>query len=416
MEVVGPIVFVSERDGNEEIYVMAEDGSDPTRLTNNSGRDVSPRWLPDGSRVVFQSDQDGNFEVYVMDGDGSNQVNVTQHVADDQSPSWSPDGTRIAFSSNREGDYDIFVIDADGSEVLNCTGEHSPEGDFQPRWSPDGETIAFSKDATEIWTIESDCEAAPILVVNIASGGPSDWSPDGSQLLYTSNPGGNSDEVYVIDADGSDQECKTCDDTRNGGPSWSPEGGRLVLNSRRDGTVTDPAAGEVYVRSLDGSEVSRLTMNSVADGGSHWQPFRHVGTAEVGSSVSRAMTVRNGGDGDLTVSEIALSDGQFTVDQTSFTLVPGGSQQVSVTYTPTVDGTSYSTLTISSDDPDLPSAVMTINGIGAGTAPDMQIVDQIVYQRNTGGNEEIFRMEFDGTGVTNLTNGRGSRQSPTVVP
>ena len=57
----GKIAFVSDRDGNDEIYVMTATGSGVTRLTNNAAVDISPRWSPDGKKIVFASDRDGNY-------------------------------------------------------------------------------------------------------------------------------------------------------------------------------------------------------------------------------------------------------------------------------------------------------------------------------------------------------------------
>ena len=65
------IVYVAFRDANSDIYVMNDDGSGATNLTNNPDRDNYPTWSPDGTRIVFQSDRDGNDELYVMNGDGS---------------------------------------------------------------------------------------------------------------------------------------------------------------------------------------------------------------------------------------------------------------------------------------------------------------------------------------------------------
>ena len=63
----GKIAFVSDRDGNSEIYAMKPDGTIPTRLTNDKGIDTHPSWSPDGKKIAFASDRDGNFEIYVMD-------------------------------------------------------------------------------------------------------------------------------------------------------------------------------------------------------------------------------------------------------------------------------------------------------------------------------------------------------------
>src|SRR5687767_3392148 len=60
--------------------------------------------------IAFQSNRDGNNEIYVMNGDGSGLTNLTDNPADDFGPVWSPDGKKIIFSSNRDGNYDIYVM------------------------------------------------------------------------------------------------------------------------------------------------------------------------------------------------------------------------------------------------------------------------------------------------------------------
>ena len=74
----GKIAFESNRDGNEEIYVMNADGTNQTNLTNNAARDYVPAWSPDGSKIAFGSTRDGNDEIYVMNADGSGQVNLNE--------------------------------------------------------------------------------------------------------------------------------------------------------------------------------------------------------------------------------------------------------------------------------------------------------------------------------------------------
>ncbi len=80
-----------------------------------------PAWSHDGTKIAFMSERDGNPEIYLMDADGSNQTRLTDHPAADWSPSWSPDGKRIAFSSDRAGHHEIYVMNADGTGVLRLT-------------------------------------------------------------------------------------------------------------------------------------------------------------------------------------------------------------------------------------------------------------------------------------------------------
>ena len=83
-----------------------------TNLTNyNSGNDMGPYWSSDGTRIAFISNRDGNNEIYVMDADGSNQTNLTNNDVYDDFPNWSPDGTKIAFASARDGNVEIYVMD-----------------------------------------------------------------------------------------------------------------------------------------------------------------------------------------------------------------------------------------------------------------------------------------------------------------
>lgn len=110
------IAFFSNRDGNEEIYVMNTDGSGQTNLTNNPAHDFFPSWSPDSKMIVFESYRDGNTEIYFMNTDGSGQTNLTNNPADDSASSWSPDGKMIAFGSNRDGNIEIYVMNADDQE------------------------------------------------------------------------------------------------------------------------------------------------------------------------------------------------------------------------------------------------------------------------------------------------------------
>ncbi len=78
-------------------------------LTAHLYDDFAPSWSPDGRFIAFFSNRDGQNELYIMDADGSNQRRLTQHPADDTYPMWLPDNSGILFTSNRAGDEEIFL-------------------------------------------------------------------------------------------------------------------------------------------------------------------------------------------------------------------------------------------------------------------------------------------------------------------
>jgi Tol biopolymer transport system component len=130
------IAFMSERDGNWEIYVMNADGSGQANLTNNSANDRQPAWSPKGAKIAFTSDRDGNIEVYAMTAGGRRQTNLTKTAGNDILPSWSPDGRKIAFTTNRDlataGD-EIYTMNANGSGQTGFGGNSTVDDDA-PSW------------------------------------------------------------------------------------------------------------------------------------------------------------------------------------------------------------------------------------------------------------------------------------------
>ena len=114
--------------------------SSGVNVSDNDFCDHSPVWSSDGKRIAFVSDRDGDWEIYVMNADGTDQRRLTRSPGTDRAPAWSPDGSRIAFESDRGGDFDIYVIGSDGGDervLVDRAGN-----DLEPRWSPDGDRIA----------------------------------------------------------------------------------------------------------------------------------------------------------------------------------------------------------------------------------------------------------------------------------
>jgi hypothetical protein len=139
---VARFVYVSERTGNLDIWLLDEEGRD-FQLTYDPAEDLAPVWSPEGTRIAFESRRDGNSEIYVMEADGSNQVNLTRHEADDHAPAWSPDGSLIAFESLRDGAREVYVMSADGTDVARLTGGTGLS--VAPHWEVGASEIIFSR-------------------------------------------------------------------------------------------------------------------------------------------------------------------------------------------------------------------------------------------------------------------------------
>jgi Tol biopolymer transport system component len=87
---VADLAFTSDREGNEDIYVLALHDGTIRNLTNHPAADTDPDWSPDGSRLAFTSVRDGNEEIYSMRPDGSGMQRLTTSPANDRFPRWRP--------------------------------------------------------------------------------------------------------------------------------------------------------------------------------------------------------------------------------------------------------------------------------------------------------------------------------------
>lgn len=126
------IAFISERDGNAEIYVMNSDATELKRITQNGGTDYDIAWSPNGRKLAFVSDRDGNPEIYVADIRDGEVSRLTRNGVRDDQPVWSRDGNRIAFVSYLDGDGEIVVMDPDGKNQQRLT--NNGYDDYAPTW------------------------------------------------------------------------------------------------------------------------------------------------------------------------------------------------------------------------------------------------------------------------------------------
>ena len=99
------------------------------RLTTVPAADTSPVWSADGARIAFVSERDGNPEIYVMNADGSGQTRLTNDAAADSAPAWAPDGTRILFTAARDGNPELYTMNANGSNQTRLTNNTVVDGE-----------------------------------------------------------------------------------------------------------------------------------------------------------------------------------------------------------------------------------------------------------------------------------------------
>jgi hypothetical protein len=99
------------------IYTMKPDGSRQYQVTYYQKYCGEPTWSPDGKLLTFVSDREGNQEIYVKGSTANDQKNLTNNPWDDFSPTWSPDGKWIAFVSIRDGKKTIYIMQSSGSNV-----------------------------------------------------------------------------------------------------------------------------------------------------------------------------------------------------------------------------------------------------------------------------------------------------------
>lgn len=147
------IVFAGQSADSQpqQIFIMDVFGKARKQLTHDLEPEVSssfPSWSPDGSKIVYVSNRSGIDDVWVMNSDGTDGINLTNNPASvDSAPRFSPDGRQIAFSSLRDGDAEIFVMDIDGSKVEQVT--QNEVQDMFPAWVRSGQFLLYSSGYTQ---------------------------------------------------------------------------------------------------------------------------------------------------------------------------------------------------------------------------------------------------------------------------
>ena len=278
--IAGTLAFVSDRDGDAEIYVWRS--GRVRALTRNRADDFAPAFSPDGHSVAFASDRDGDAEIYIMRADGRRVRRLTRNKVEDIDPAFSPDGKRVAFASNRHGGryhYSIYALRVDGTHVRRVTRGN----DSAPAFAPDGR-IAFARVVasrgrdvidSDLFVVASDGSRPRRLTRNRASDLSPAWCPDGTTIAFESNrdaagPDLVGFDIYLVNADGSNVKRLTRDARADFAPAWSPDGRWIAFAKTPTRVAHSPP--DIYVTNRNGSRRLRLTAAPSADYSPSWRP------------------------------------------------------------------------------------------------------------------------------------------------
>jgi len=297
--------------------------SDLSKLRSVGGVALSP----DGRHLAYSvamRDEPGRpyGQLWVMDVAMQKSIRFGGDKDRSGGPVWSPDGKWIAFFGRLGDKHGLMIAKPDGSDVTVLA---SPEGTNSPlpgagnevAWSPDGKQIAYisstpdsraaeasgdpmvitrylyKPDAGEGMTRFNDNQRLHIFVVDVATKQTRqltkgdtdehsiDWSPDGKEILYLTNPEPNQDEFFNYDvfalkvADGSVRRI-TATEFNEYDPIWSPNGKKILFRGTRRGLTDRETTMEdthVWVMNADGSD--RREIGAAVDnrqGSPHWGP------------------------------------------------------------------------------------------------------------------------------------------------
>jgi TolB protein len=260
----------------DQQYVMRLDGSGLRRVSDGRGKTTCGWFFPDGKRLFFGSTtahQDrcpprpdpsagyvwplDPYDIYAVDRDGTELKRLTHFDVYTAEGILSPDGKRIVFTSLESGDLEIYTMNVDGTDVRRLT--HTPGYDGGPWWSPDGKKIVYRANhpadssglaqyrsllarnlvrpsRVELFIMNADgSDQRQITRLGGANFGPS-WTPDGRRIIFSSNyrdPRSGNFDLYMIDERGGGLEQVTTDPGFDGFPMFSPDGRRLIWASSR---------------------------------------------------------------------------------------------------------------------------------------------------------------------------------------
>ena len=228
------VAFVSNRDGQWDIYVGLVTGGGLVRLTSDPNIEIRPRWSPDGTKLLYSRlNESGLQDIWVTPAFPGNARRIVPNAF---SPTWSVDGRQIAYSSSNT----IWICDADGANARPLTKlEPSPIFHDQPVFARSGRSVAFIRrrlgPRSELALADFQTGAVRTLTTDDALALSPVWSADDRFIYFSSSRGGTLN-IWRLTVATSEAVQITAGQADDAELDLSGDGKRLIFSSYRANT------------------------------------------------------------------------------------------------------------------------------------------------------------------------------------
>jgi TolB protein len=253
------IVFVSDRSGAKEIWVMNWDGTGQRQLTHYGSISTFPSASPNGRIVAFTTYAGGYPAIQLFSLDTGRKLPFyNQRASMNAFVTFTPDSKRIIFSSTAAaGPAQLYMANADGSGLRRITssGSIEVEAKINPRTGADLVDVSDRAGLPQVYHM--NLEGADVQRLSAGTGEATNpaWSPDGEHIAFAWTKGfepGNYN-VFVMDVASRQTVQLTANEGRNENPSWAPDSAHIVYASKRG------RQSQIYVMNADGTGKHQLT-------------------------------------------------------------------------------------------------------------------------------------------------------------
>ncbi|MBV8811451.1 MAG: PD40 domain-containing protein [Acidobacteriaceae bacterium] len=253
------IVFVSNRTGSKEIWVMNWDGTDQRQLTRYRSISTFPSASPDGHIVAFTTYANGYPAIQMMSLDSGRRLTFyNQRASMNAFVTFTPDSKRIIFSSTAGwGPAQLYMANVNGSGLRRITssGAIEVEAKINPKTGTDLVDVSGRGGLPQVYHMNLDGADIQRLSPGTGEATNPSWSPGGDHIAFAWTKGfepGNYN-IFIMDVASRQVTQLTANEGRNENPTWAPDGAHIVYASTRGGR------SQIWVMNADGTNKHELT-------------------------------------------------------------------------------------------------------------------------------------------------------------